>query len=234
MVARESWRDVQVWYLWQKLAQKCMIIIEQNPLEEIQVVRFWVRELGCKVSIQPSLFIIEPSHKSHHQSHPLIIWTLPRVITISLSRWYLILLYYSLWYVDYRFKFLVSIHRRKFSLCFLKDFDYYLFADFGILCSLPQNILCHGTSLSNHILNLLYVCHLVIMDLLVNNVFLTVLFNQFILFRTRLLRVGTILGILWAEKVKINPRLLALSYDSFELVCNGQYLQCFKIEWCGL
>ncbi len=72
------------------------------------------------------------------------------------------------------------------------------------------------------------------MDLLVDYVFLTVLFYQFILITSRLLRVGTVFGILRAEKVKIDPGLLALLDDFFELVCNSQNLQSLKIERGGL
>ncbi len=107
-------------------------------------------------------------------------------------------------------------------------------ANFGILGTLPQYLLCHWSSLCNHILNLLHVCHLVVMDLLVDYVFLTVLFYQFILITSRLLRVGTVFGILRAEKVKIDPGLLALLDDFFELVCNSQNLQSLKIERGGL
>lgn len=175
----------------------------------------------CNVTIKPLLSIVEASNKSKHESQSLVKRAFPRVVSFSSTRRYLISLDDILRDIQKRFETLVSIERRQLINRFSQYLNNNFSADFRILSTLSQYLLSDRTSLSNHFLHLLDVCHLVFVYFLVDNIFLAILLDELIYFCARLLRV-TYFSILRAEKIELNSWLFALSNDFFKLICNSK------------
>ena len=79
-------------------------------------------------------------------------------------------------------------------------------------------------SLSRNLMNFLDIHHLVIVDLLIHNIFLSVLLCQCILILviSALLCVGThLLGI---QEIEVDSRLLTVFNDHLKLVCESKNL----------